>query len=64
MKKMTDMVYSLLEETPPDGEKFAKIVKHILMREEHWNTWKNDGCPGSLFFLKYFSVDFFLKGIF
>lgn len=42
---MTQTVYSLLEETPPDGEKYAKIVKHILAREELWNTWKNDGCP-------------------
>lgn len=39
------MVYTLLEETPPDGDKFAKIVKHILLREEHWNVWKNEGCP-------------------
>lgn len=37
-----------MKETPPDGETFAKIVKNILNREELWNSWKNDGCPGSL----------------
>ena len=42
----TDKVYNLLNETPPDGENFAKIFKNILQREEYWNTWKNDGCPG------------------
>lgn len=41
----TDKIYQLLKETPPDGEKFAEIVKNILNREEHWNAWKNDGCP-------------------
>ena len=37
-------IYKLLEETPPDGKEFAKSVKHILKREEHWNKWKNEGC--------------------
>ncbi|KAJ8679200.1 hypothetical protein QAD02_014987 [Eretmocerus hayati] len=41
----TDQVYALLIETPPDGKAFADAVKHILKREEFWNTWKNDGCP-------------------
>lgn len=36
----------LLRETPPDGDDFAVIIKNLLSREEHWNTWKNDGCPG------------------
>ncbi|GLV34018.1 Hpr1 [Carabus blaptoides fortunei] len=45
VRKMTDLVYSLLEETPPDGDEFAKIVRNMLLREEHWNSWKNDGCP-------------------
>lgn len=43
-----EKIYSLLKETPPDGEKFAEIVKNILSREEHWNIWKNSGCPGMI----------------
>ncbi|XP_069702064.1 THO complex subunit 1 isoform X2 [Periplaneta americana] len=45
VREKTEMVYSLLEETPPDGTAFVQTVKHILKREEHWNSWKNDGCP-------------------
>lgn len=45
VKQTTQEVYSLLRETPPDGANFAKTVQHILQREEHWNNWKNDGCP-------------------
>lgn len=41
----TEKVYNLLRETPPDGERFAEIIKNILKREELWNAWKNDGCP-------------------
>ncbi|XP_005995775.1 THO complex subunit 1 [Latimeria chalumnae] len=41
----TKTVYQLLKETPPDGEKFASVVEHILSTEENWNTWKNEGCP-------------------
>ena len=35
----------LIQETPPDGEQFANVVKHVLEREEFWNNWKNEGCP-------------------
>ncbi|KAM7435596.1 THO complex subunit 1 [Porites harrisoni] len=45
VKEMTSQVYELLRETPPDGEKFAKAVEHILEREENWISWKNEGCP-------------------
>jgi len=45
MKASTEKIYQLIKETPPDGEKFAKTVEHILEREEHWNSWKNEGCP-------------------
>lgn len=45
VREKTEMVYSLLAETPPDGVAFVQTVKHILKREEHWNSWKNDGCP-------------------
>ena len=38
-------IYRLLEETPPLGPEFARSVKRILHREEHWNRWKNEGCP-------------------
>ena len=38
-------VVSLLSEIPPEGEKFANTVLHVLKREENWINWKNDGCP-------------------
>uniref|UniRef100_A0A9J8DCN1 THO complex 1 n=2 Tax=Cyprinus carpio TaxID=7962 RepID=A0A9J8DCN1_CYPCA len=41
----TKLVYQLLRETPPDGDKFASMVEHILNTEENWNSWKNEGCP-------------------
>jgi len=44
IKELTEKVYNLLKETPPDGEQFAASVKHILNREEFWNQWKNEGC--------------------
>ncbi|XP_022102620.1 THO complex subunit 1-like isoform X2 [Acanthaster planci] len=45
IKTTTETVYDLLKETSPGGEEFAKTIQHILSREEHWNTWKNEGCP-------------------
>lgn len=45
IKTSTEKIYQLIRETPPDGEKFAKTVEHMLEREEFWNRWKNDGCP-------------------
>ena len=45
IKARTDQIYELIRETPPDGAKFAATVTHMLEREEHWNAWKNDGCP-------------------
>ncbi|XP_064486443.1 THO complex subunit 1-like isoform X2 [Ornithodoros turicata] len=45
VKNTSSLIYKMLEETPPDGEKFASHMKHILQREESWNTWKNEGCP-------------------
>ncbi|XP_075979024.1 THO complex 1-like protein Hpr1 isoform X2 [Anticarsia gemmatalis] len=45
VKETSSLVYKLLGETPPHGKRFAECVKHILKREEHWNSWKNDGCP-------------------
>ena len=41
----TRKIYKLLEETPPLDPEFARSVKRILHREEHWNRWKNEGCP-------------------
>ncbi|KAM6457322.1 THO complex subunit 1 isoform 2-T2 [Liasis olivaceus] len=41
----TKLVYQLLSENPPDGERFSKMVEHILNTEENWNSWKNEGCP-------------------
>ena len=44
VKEVTENVYKLLEETPPQGAEFTDYVRHILMREKHWVAWKNDGC--------------------
>lgn len=41
----TEMVYRLLEETPPDGAAFSSYIRHALTREENWISWKNEGCP-------------------
>ncbi|KAM8967565.1 THO complex subunit 1 isoform 2-T2 [Pelodytes ibericus] len=41
----TKAVYQLLSETPPIGDKFSKMMEHILNTEENWNSWKNEGCP-------------------
>lgn len=45
IQTQTDKVYSLLKETPPDGENFARITQQLMNREQLWNGWKNDGCP-------------------
>ncbi|XP_032421201.1 THO complex subunit 1 isoform X1 [Xiphophorus hellerii] len=45
IEETTKLVYQLLSETPPEGEKFATMVEHILSTEENWNSWKNEGCP-------------------
>ncbi|KAM7359809.1 THO complex 1-like protein Hpr1 isoform 2-T2 [Cochliomyia hominivorax] len=44
IKETETKVYQLLEETPPNGKRFSRTVKHMLAREEMWNNWKNDGC--------------------
>ncbi|XP_077414161.1 THO complex subunit 1 [Vanacampus margaritifer] len=41
----TKLVYQLLREIPPDGDKFATMVERILNTEENWIAWKNEGCP-------------------
>uniref|UniRef100_UPI0037E91486 THO complex subunit 1 n=1 Tax=Semicossyphus pulcher TaxID=241346 RepID=UPI0037E91486 len=45
IEETTKLVYQLLKEIPPDGDKFATMVEHILDTEENWNGWKNEGCP-------------------
>ncbi|XP_063155228.1 THO complex subunit 1 [Candoia aspera] len=45
IENTTVLVYQLLKENPPDGERFSKMVEHILNTEENWNSWKNEGCP-------------------
>ncbi|CAN9502916.1 unnamed protein product [Ophioblennius macclurei] len=54
IEETTKLVYQLLSETPPDGDKFATMVEHILTTEENWNSWKNEGCPS---FVKERAVD-------
>uniref|UniRef100_A0A1I8PR36 Death domain-containing protein n=1 Tax=Stomoxys calcitrans TaxID=35570 RepID=A0A1I8PR36_STOCA len=44
IKETEAKVYLLLEETPPNGKRYSRTVKHMLQREEMWNNWKNDGC--------------------
>lgn len=46
IKETEIKVYRLLEETPPNGKKFSQTVRHMLKREELWNSWKNEGCKG------------------
>nr|XP_033789826.1 THO complex subunit 1 isoform X2 [Geotrypetes seraphini] len=41
----TKLVHQLLCETPPVGDRFSKMIEHILNTEENWNAWKNEGCP-------------------
>ena len=45
MKAKEKEIYVLLNETPPNGAKYTKFIKHLLEREGHWVKWKNDGCP-------------------
>nr|XP_020510328.2 THO complex subunit 1 isoform X1 [Labrus bergylta] len=54
IEETTQLVYHLLGEIPPDGDKFATMVEHILNTEENWNGWKNEGCPS---FVKERTVD-------
>jgi THO complex subunit 1 len=44
VREMETTVYTLLNETPPNGKAFANSIRHILKREELWNNWKNEGC--------------------
>lgn len=54
IEETTKLAYQLLKEIPPDGDKFATMVEHILSTEENWNSWKNEGCPS---FVKERTVD-------
>lgn len=44
LKETESTVYKLIVESPPNGRKFADSVRHMLSREELWNSWKNEGC--------------------
>ncbi|KAJ0059179.1 hypothetical protein NL108_008678 [Boleophthalmus pectinirostris] len=54
IEETTKLVYQLLKEIPPDGDKFATMVEHMLDSEDNWNSWKNEGCPS---FVRERSVD-------
>eukprot|EP00066_Takifugu_rubripes_P008884 XP_003975419.1 PREDICTED: THO complex subunit 1 [Takifugu rubripes] len=54
IEETSKLAYQLLREIPPDGDKFATMVEHILGTEENWNSWKNEGCPS---FVKERTVD-------
>lgn len=45
IRDATEKVYTLIKETPPNGEEFATYVSQVLLREKLWIAWKNDGCP-------------------
>ena len=45
IKEMTEKVYQLLAETPPQGAEFSAYVSHVLKQEDNWVAWKNEGCP-------------------
>ena len=45
IKDATEKVYTLIKETPPNGDEFAAYVHQVLIREESWIIWKNEGCP-------------------
>ncbi|KAG8571116.1 hypothetical protein GDO81_011527 [Engystomops pustulosus] len=45
IEETTKLVHQLLCEAPSAGDKFSKMVEHILSTEENWNAWKNEGCP-------------------
>ncbi|XP_001655616.2 THO complex subunit 1 [Aedes aegypti] len=44
LRETETTVYKLIEESPPNGKKFSESVRHMLSREELWNSWKNEGC--------------------
>jgi len=37
-------VFTLLRETPPDGDAFVQAIIRLLKREDTWSGWKNEGC--------------------
>lgn len=45
IRDSTERVYTLIKETPPNGEEFAIYIRQVLLREKSWIAWKNDGCP-------------------
>lgn len=45
VNELVERTYTIMEETPPKGKKFASTVRHVLSREENWIMWKNEGCP-------------------
>ncbi|XP_014281212.1 THO complex subunit 1 [Halyomorpha halys] len=45
IKETTEKTYSILKDTPPDGEEFLTVAKNMIMREDEWSNWKNEGCP-------------------
>ena len=45
IKTATDKVFALIAETPPNGKDFAAYIRQVLVREEGWIIWKNEGCP-------------------
>ena len=36
-------MFALLNETPPNGQKYTKFIKHLIERENFWVKWKNEG---------------------
>lgn len=45
IKEIIERIYAILKESPPDGEEFLLVAKNMILREEEWGGWKNEGCP-------------------
>ena len=43
VKSKEKEVFALLNETPPNGQKYTKFIKHLIERENFWVKWKNEG---------------------
>ncbi|CAD5210123.1 unnamed protein product [Bursaphelenchus okinawaensis] len=52
VKEYSDKAYSLLKETHPNGNIFAKSVKKCLQNDRQWSQWKFQSCPNLLNELK------------
>ena len=55
-------VFALLNETPPNGQKYTKFIKHLIERENFWVKWKNEGEDYIFKVLRKSEIHFFHSG--